>query len=156
MADVSEILFRALNGEDVRDLSKNLDLAQVAELMHRAGEVLDELSEKKSVAQRVWDNLRLTVIPETMDALQLKSANVDGVGRVTLTADAYVACPAAMQDALKGWLTDNGFGDLIKETVNSSTLKAWAVRRYKNGEELPDFVKVTPFTRAAITKVSQA
>ena len=150
------LLERALSGEDIRDLVIGLELAQLADLMQRAGAVLDELSEKKTAAQRVYDGLRLAVIPEVMDAAQLKSANGEGVGRVTLTADAFVWCPAGTRQQLQSWLLENGFGDLIEETVNASTLKAWAVRRYKNGEDVPEFVKITPFTRASITKVPQA
>lgn len=157
MSIPDDVLAQLAAGQaDVRDMVQYEDLATVAALMERIGAYLDHLAERKTNVQRAYDALRLTVIPEMMDAQQLKSANIDGVGRVTLTADAYVACPAGMQPALQDWLTSHGFEDMIKETVNSSTLKAWAVRRYKSGEEVPEFVKITPFTRASITKVSQA
>jgi hypothetical protein len=51
------------------------------------------------------------------------------------------------------WLESNNLGDLIKPTVASSTLKAFVKNRIKAGKDLPDAVlKVTPFTRASITK----
>jgi len=151
--ETKKLLERALRGEDVRDLTRGMDLAAVAAVMREAGAALDGITEQKTAAQRVYDTLRMAVIPEIMDAQQLKSANVDGIGRVTLTSGIFTAVNAGKQEELKQWLIDHGFEDLIKEQVNSSTLNAWTSRRVKAGEEIPDCVKITPFTRASITQV---
>lgn len=150
---MDDLIRRGAEGEDMRDLTKGADLATLAVLMQEAGKHLDELGEKKSAMQRVYDQLRLACIPELMTEQQLKSANVDGVGRVTLTAGVYTSVPSGQQQALHEWLVENGYEDLIKESVNSSTLNAWVSRRLKAGEEVPDVVKITPFTRASITPV---
>jgi len=151
---VEDVLAAVDAGRDVRDVVRGLDLATVASLMRDVNDGLDRAAATKTKLQKAFDALRMTVVPEMMDAMQLKSANIDGIGRITLTSDAFVSTPAAKQDELKAWLTDHGLDDMIKETVNSSTLKAWAIRRVKAGEEVPDCISVTPYSRASITSVS--
>jgi len=152
--EFDRIIESAGAGTDIRDLTRGMDLAAVAALLKRTGMMLDAAAEVKTKLQKSYDALRMAVIPELMDGLQLKSANVDGVGRVTLTSDAFVSVPAGRQQELQEWLCANGFEDMIKEQVNSSTLKAWAIRRTKAGEEVPECVNITPYSRASITAVS--
>jgi hypothetical protein len=128
-------------------------LADVVALMVELGNQLDEFSAVKTRLQKAYDHLRIAVIPELMDEQGIKSANLEGIGRVTLTSDAYVNCPADSRQDLQRWLVDNGFDDMIQETVNASTLKAWALKRIRAGEDVPDFLKVTPFSRASVTRV---
>jgi hypothetical protein len=65
----------------------------------------------------------------------------------------HVSVPAALRGKFYEWLRTSGFDDLIVETVNSSTLKAWCKEQQKMGKAPPDdLIKITPFTRASITK----
>jgi hypothetical protein len=100
-----------------------------------------------------FDFLRITKIPGQMEDEGIKNMSVDGVGRVSLTADMHVSVKAEMKEAFYLWLRDNGREDLIQPTVNSSTLKATVKNMVKKGEEIPDdLLNVSPFTRASITK----
>lgn len=100
-----------------------------------------------------FDFLRITKIPQVMEDEGIQRLSVDGVGRVSLTADMHVSVKEGQKDAFYDWLRDNGREDLIQPTVNSSTLKATVKNMVKQGEEFPDqLLNVNPFTRASITK----
>lgn len=149
-----EMVEAVLAGQHVGDLSKGIDLQRAAALMKRLDIELELTSNKKSVLQSAYDHVRLALIPGIMEELGINSATVEGIGRVALTSDAYVSVPASARADFQQWLVDNGFDDLLTQTVNASTLKAWVMSRIRTGQELPPIVKVTPFTRASITKVS--
>lgn len=101
-----------------------------------------------------FDYLRLALIPKIFEDRGISNMKLDGVGRVGLTADIYASIPADRREEAYQWLSDTGHGDLIGSTVNASTLKAFLKGQLLKGEELPDgLFKVTPFTRASITKV---
>ena len=98
------------------------------------------------------DTLRLALIPLAMEREGLESPlNVSGVGRVSLTGDVYATITD--KENFYEWLHDNKSGDLITESVNASTLKAWVKDKIKQGLPYPtEFLNVTPYTRASITK----
>jgi hypothetical protein len=51
------------------------------------------------------------------------------------------------------WLRDCGYGDLITETYNASSIKAIFRKMIVEGAEIPgDTFAVTPFTRASLVK----
>lgn len=153
---ISRVLHEVVNDNfTVFDTLASENPVALAHLQAAIGERLDEATEAKGRLQRAFDRIRLGLLPEAMAALDggVRTINVEGLGRIGLTSDMYVSVLSADQQRLQVWLVENNFEDLIKETVNSSTLKAWAVKRFKEGKEIPEFVKLTPFTRATITKV---
>jgi hypothetical protein len=100
-----------------------------------------------------YDVLRFELIPEAMDKAGVENVRYEGIGRVSLTADIQVACPAPTRDDFFTWLRKHKLGSLISEGVNPSTLKSWIKTRMKEGKELPsELLKITPITRASITK----
>lgn len=120
-------------------------VSRMAELQSQAEELEDEL---KPIKKEI-DKLRLELIPNAMNDEGISSMTLPSIGRVTLTADLYASIPD--KDAGYEWLRENGYADLIVETVNANTLKAWAKEQMKNGVELPaDLFNITPFQRAAI------
>lgn len=127
-----------------------LMIRQMAELERRK----DILSEKLKEINKHLDQLRLSQIPEAMAALEVPTITVSEVGRVALTADVYASIPAENKEQAYEWLNENGYGNCIIETTNASTLKAIFRRRLREGQEIPEGIfKVTPYTRASITKV---
>lgn len=100
-----------------------------------------------------FDVLRFEMVPEVMDTQGVERVSYDGVGRVSLTPDVRVTLPNEQKDNFQKWCTKRKMGDLFQLTVNASTLKAWIKNRIKTGKEYPvDMLKVTPITRASITK----
>lgn len=115
---------------------------------------LETIKESQSRLQEIFDTLRLMVLPEKMDEEGISTITVAGVGRATLQSDIYFSIPATTKDDAYQWLRDNGHGDIIQETVNSSTGKSWAKEMLKGGKILPEnLFKVSPFSRAQVTPV---
>ena len=106
-----------------------------------------------TIIQKEFDYLRIEVIPEVMDDMGIGSANFPEIGRLGTAADAWVSIAAGKKvDAYK-WLEDNGYEDLIQNTVNASTLKAFLKDLYKRGIEFPEeLFSFKPYTRASVTK----
>ncbi len=99
------------------------------------------------------DDLRLRKIPDLMASLEVKTTTFTGLGRVQLAADLYASTISGKKEDAMTWLRDCGYGDMIKPTVNSSSLKALFRQQIKAGVMPPDDIfKITPFTRASIVK----
>jgi len=129
----------------------------IQNLATRQREIQDQLDTIKTISTRLqkeFDTIRLNVLPEKMDEEDITNITVTGVGRVVVQSDIYFSIPADSKEDAYEWLKANGHSDLVQETVNSSSGKAWAKEMYKKGQSLPEnLFKVTPFSRAQITKV---
>lgn len=131
---------------------RGMTLVEAVEVMNDLRKHTEDQKKIKATAQKAFDFMRLTVVPETMDDEGIENIRVADVGRVNLQSDMHVAVKKADRGALHDWMDENGYEDLVTDTINGSTLKAWCKERLIQGEELPDMITVTPFTRAAITK----
>lgn len=135
------------------DLWKGKPLREQVARMHDLQKTKAAYEEELKEVNLELDVLRMGTIPEKMEDEGVERISFEGIGRVSLTADMFVATPAAKKGELYKWLDDHGFSDLIQSTVNASTLKAWVKGRMKAGEQFPEeCIRVTPFTRATITK----
>jgi hypothetical protein len=135
------------------DKYKGKTIAELAQCLKDAKAMYDDLKSQSGEAYAEYDYLRLTLVPAVMEEMGITSTNVKGVGRLTVTADLRASIPAAHKEAAYQWLRDNGHADIIAETVNSSTFKAFCKEQIKDGEELPDDIfKIDPFDRASLTK----
>jgi len=135
---------------------KTRPLAEVIEIMAQVRAELDTLKEKKSKLEKQFDAIRLNALPELMDEQDISTITVEtayGKKRISLTGDIYFGILKDNREAAYEWLRKNGHEDLIQETVNSSSGKAWAKEMVKQGVELPDIFKATPYTRATLTSV---
>jgi len=131
------------------DLNNLRDLVARMKDLQAQKEGLDEHS-KEITAQ--LDDLRLKQIPEMMEALEVKNATFEGLGRVQLATDLYCSTKAGQKDAAMQWLRDMDLPDMISETYNASSMKALVRRLIEQGVEIPEFLNVTPFIRASIVK----
>jgi len=131
----------------------------IPELVHEfrsLKDMHDSYKEQASEVGQLVDLIRLNVLPDKMENEDVSTVTVAGAGRVSLQGDLYFSIPAAYKDDCFEWLRDNGHGDIIQETVNSSTGKAWAKEMMKQGQTLPEgLFKVVPFTRATITRTKE-
>lgn len=127
-----------------------LDLVRAMARVQADKEDADE--EAKQIGKE-FDYLRLKMIPARFEEEGIENLKVEGVGRVSLTGDMYVSILADNREKAYEFFRDIGKGSLITESINSSTLKAAVKSMIKSGEEVPEeLIKVTPFTRASITK----
>ena len=142
-----------ISPEDFREACRGMSLQQAAELQLNMSEIVDRASAVKAELQKLYDFTRFTMVPAVMEDEGIESAKVEGVGRVYLNSDVNVSVRAGKSEDAQVWLVDSGNGDLIKETINSSTLKALVKSMMKKGEEVPaEIFNVSPYTRAQIAK----
>lgn len=130
----------------------DLDITELATAMKEIRKELDASAAITSNFQKRFDYLRKNIIPLKLEDAGMTSVRLTGVGTLSLHPDAYTQTldsPALMQ-----WLEEQGLGDLIKDTVNPSTLKSFAKSRIKDGLPLPpdEIFKFTPYQAARITK----
>jgi len=131
----------------------DLSLAELGKLLAQAKADHAAASEAEKKAKKFYDMLRLSVIPDRMEEEEITSINIADVGRLGVASDMQTSVLAENRDAFHSWMRENGHGDLVKETVHSSTMKAFIKEQIQNGEEIPDdLVKVHAFMRASITK----
>lgn len=90
-------------------------------------------------------------VPEAMENEGIEKISIAGIGTVYLQSDMYVSMVAERKEEAYKWLEDMGNGDLIKPTVNSSSLSALIKGMVKDGVEVPaDLINTTPYTKAVI------
>lgn len=81
--------------------------------------------------------VREVTLPARFDHEKVKTFNTDRF-RVTRTVNLLCGIIPDQKEAAWDWLRENGLGDLIKPTVNSSSLNAAAKEQIENGKELPE------------------
>jgi len=115
-------------------------------------EVMDRIKTAREALQEMTDALSAVHVPDIMREVGIKTINVEGVGRVTVSH--RYSC--SILDKPKGfeWLRDNDAGALVQETVNSSALASYAKRRLEeDGIDMPpDIFKVGTNPYTSITK----
>ena len=130
-----------------------IDLRLKCEEMRAIQDQKERLEEELKNINRRFDELRLREIPEMMEALEVRNATFEGLGRVQLASDIYASTREGQKDAAMRWLRDLGYEDMISETYNASSVKALLRRMITDGVETPDTIfNITPFTRASLVK----
>lgn len=139
---------QVVSSQDHVELIKHFaDLRDVNSTIKIAREALAELE----------DNLSRVDIPDLFALMRERTGQkppfvIEGIGRVTVSR----RFSASMLDKDAGfeWLRENGHGDLITETVNSSTLAAFAKDMQENqGKDLPvEIFKTGAMPYTSITK----
>jgi len=123
--------------------------ARMKELQDRKAALEDSLTD----INKELDKIRTKEIPEAMEALELRNATFEGLGRVQLATDLYASTKEGKKEAAIQWLHDCGYDNMVVETYNASSLKALFRRMIADGTEIPDDVfNVSPFIRASIVK----
>lgn len=137
---------------DIQEAPAMGNLRVLCARMKGLQEQIGEKEEEVKKLKEEFDGLRLIQIPNLMESLEVKTATFDGIGRVQTASDLYCSTIAGRKDEAMQWLRDTGYGDMIKEEYNASSMKALIRRMIVDGVETPPFLNVTPFTRASIVK----
>lgn len=114
----------------------------------------DALYDKVSKLKAEIDELSYNIIPTMFNNQSVKTIKIEGVGRTTVNVrwSASVQKEVGMSGALD-WCRSTGNEGLIIETINSSTLSAFAKTQALDGKPLPDNVfNVTQLNYVSITK----
>lgn len=138
---------------EYKDSLKKMSIKDLITEMDQLRTFKDEASNTSKHYNKMWDILRLHVLPEKMEDEDVSNITIEGVGRANLQSDIYFSIPKDNKLEAFDWLRDNGHEDLITETVNSSSGKAWAKECLRDGIQLPeDIFKITPYTMAKLTR----
>ena len=114
-------------------------------------DMVDLVAEKVTALQAHVRSLSYEILPTMFENQNVKTIKLDDIGRVSVN----VRWSATMLNREKGmeWLRDTGNEGLIIETVNASTLTAFAKVETLAGRPLPDAVfKVGTAQHISITK----
>lgn len=133
----AQALANQLTVDEIAEAVKASPLKQLAVLHSGYKENIDSLADLKTTLQKAYDWLRISHIPERMDAEDLESITIEGVGRMYLTTQFQASIKSGAKDGAYEYLTDNGHGDIIQSTVNASSLKALAKAKLKDNDPLP-------------------
>jgi len=130
-----------------------MNLSSAVKFLHSLRYQLDSAEETASILRKKYDWMSINYIPVRMETEGVESLKVDGVGRINIRADMWTQ--TLNTAALQSWLLEHDLEDLIVPSVNGSTFKAFLKEQLKKGNEIPDdtIVKITPYSRAVITKV---
>lgn len=139
--------------DEWRSLYTTTDLLACVHAMAAVKAEKEGLEEQLGEVNAHYDVLRMEVVPQKMEEGGHEMLKIKGIGRVTLTGDLFVSTKKGAGGGLIAWFRKNKLGDIIKDTINSSTLKAFVKGRMKDGKPYPEeFLNITPVTRASITK----
>ncbi len=152
-------------------VKNTLTIPELAELQAKLDDMHDAVEKTSTMAGSLYDTVRVSILPLVMQEQDVEKIAVTGVGTVYLQDDIRIKrlLPQGVEegskdDALFDWLDAVGAGDVIKSTVNFSTLKAMIKRRIQSPDKLPkgqlpypkELIEVTPFTRSQITGRAKA
>lgn len=147
---VVQDLANKLTVDEVSAAVKVAKLPALARLHSGYRENIDALGEAKTTLQKAFDWLRISHIPERMEAEELESMVIEGVGRMYLTTQFMASIKADCKEGAYQYLQDNGHGDIIQSTVNASSLKALAKQKLKDNDPLPKDLFNTNISSAAV------
>jgi hypothetical protein len=145
-----ELLAGLVRGDTAKALSE-ADPIEVVKHYDKLRIAMDQIKTARKALEELEEDLSKVQIPTLFMNRSLKTVNIEGVGRVTIS----YRWSASMIDKDKGmkWLDDNGHGGLIQPTVNSSSLAAFAKDQATEGDDLPeDLFKVGQLAYTSITK----
>jgi hypothetical protein len=149
---------RLLVGADMllkdADARASSDPLPLIETLVAVNEAYEAMRETKRALDNAYDRYSIQLIPDAMREKRMKTVNLEGIGRITVSY--RFSCSMLDKDQGYEWLQNNGLGELIKPTVNSSALSSAAKARIENeGKDMPlDIFKVssTPYTSITRTK----
>ena len=135
-------------------LTNQNPIIAAAKQLKTVKEKIDELKAQTTELQKDYDRLRFHVLPDLIVDSGLETPlRVADVGTLSLTDDVRAAIVPENKDDALTWLDDQGYGDLVKPTIASASLKSLIKDRLEKGEALPqELFKVDVFTRAALRK----
>lgn len=130
-----------------------LELNDAVREYKKMRDLSDYIKEIASRLQSKIDDSKTTVLPQMFKEKQVTSISVDGY-RYTVSHTVRASIASDKKAEAYAWLRENELGELITETVNSSTLAAQARKMLEDGEELnPDLFKVATIPNVSVTKV---
>lgn len=131
------------------------DYPMLAQRMLDLQEAHSSAKEAANTIYRELDNLKRVVIPQALEEDNIASIDVllhDGQRRKLTVLD-QISVKQKDPVGLAMFLRENDAEELIKPTVNSSSLGAWVKERLKSGDDLPnECIDISIYSVASIRK----
>lgn len=141
--------------QDTNDVAATNDHIQVIRHYNHLRLAAADIKEARGAISKMEEHLSREVVPDVMRAANVKTITLEGVGRVTVSYRFSCSILDGMKEQGMTYLRDTGNEGLIQETVNSSTLSAFAKGWVmEQGKELPeDVFKTSQSPYTSITEV---
>ena len=150
--DLKQVI-KKLDFEEIRMELEGKKVSELAALIADWKETLDLADKVKKEMQKAYDFVTISIVPDRMDDEGIETLKVAGVGRLQASSDIRCSVPAVNREALEYWLRENGHGELVKSSVNSSSLKAFVKEQMREDGNYPkELLKIEPFSRATVVK----
>ncbi len=106
---------------------KNEGAIPLAKAFIQLRRLYDELNEAKKKLGKLVDHIKLVDLPEAFEEAGLGSSiTLDEGYRVTISQLTRASCNKEHKYDAYQWLKDNGFDEIVTETVNAGTLSSLA------------------------------
>lgn len=138
--------------EEYVKMFENNDIVELANKLRGLKDLKEAQEADLKDTNMAIEAITKVLLPQKMDEQGIQNVKIDGVGRISLRGEVYASILAENRELAYDWLRNTGRAALITNTVNPSTLKAAAKEWLKNGEEIPEFIKITPATVATLTR----
>ena len=114
--------------------------------MYELAERLKQLREKKKAAEQQLKDVRAEIVQTeyqlSMQMAETETQNFTRAGTMfALTTKTRASAMAGRKDELYAALKENGYGDLVYETVNANSLSAFVKEQIsENQDHVPDWL----------------
>lgn len=126
-----------------------MTLIQLGQSMEEVRTRLDAAKEVKTELEKEYDFLCSVKIPPAMESEGLTNFRLASGKGIRVQDEVFVSLKGENLPTMKAWLQEQGDEAIIKETINSSTLKSYITGRIKAGKEYPlGLVSVTVVPKA--------
>lgn len=127
--------------------------ADVIALYRRVYNAEEGVKEYTKALTALKDKIKFGLLPEAYEREGISTLTTAERDRVTITELVRGSIRADQREDAYKWLRDNGYADLISETVNASTLSSFIKERLEEGVSLPEELFVTSTTsQASLTR----
>lgn len=99
----------------------------------------------------IYNGYAFHVLPDLFKMSSVTTTQTLNGYNITIADDMNVSIPPEFKIDAYDWLANNGYGDIITNTINSSTLKATIKGMYRDGVVVPeDVFKVSPIKKLRV------
>lgn len=115
--------------------------------------VKDKLDAIAKDFSKVYEDFKVGRLPAAFELAGVPTVNLDEGYRVTVSHRVFASVKGDRKEQAYQWLKENGFGDLVTQTVNTATLSAAAKAMAEENQELdPDLFNIAIIPTTSVTK----
>lgn len=144
------VKFARQDGEQVLPTKDHIKIIRHYDNLRSANEIIKEARKALDEMAEQWSR---EFVPEAMREARVKTMTLEGVGRITISHRWSASIVEGKKPEAFQWVREANDGGIIQETINSSTLSAYAKSKFEGGVELPvHLFKVGQMAFTSITK----